>query len=80
MTLSFGGPYEEQILQLQRLEGLVDEFILRQSQDEAAKDAADGMTVSERRERFVRTVKALGDIVDGRLYRLKAKSLEAYFK
>ncbi|KAJ3135186.1 hypothetical protein HK100_003037 [Physocladia obscura] len=38
------------------------------------------MSVTERRARFVRTVKAITRIVDARLYRLTASSVETYFK
>ncbi|KAI9352889.1 hypothetical protein BDR26DRAFT_850013 [Obelidium mucronatum] len=65
-----------QVLLAQK-EQLVDEGILHQ-QDEH-RDTLQ-MSVEARRERFVRTVKAIGFIVDNRLYRLVAKGVEAYFK
>ncbi|KAJ3026560.1 UNVERIFIED_CONTAM: hypothetical protein HDU68_005454 [Siphonaria sp. JEL0065] len=64
-------------LLLEQYEGFVDEGILHQ-QDEN-RDTVQ-MSVAERRQRFVQTVKAIGFIVDNRLYRLVAKGVEAYFK
>ncbi|KAJ3265774.1 hypothetical protein HDU77_004042 [Chytriomyces hyalinus] len=58
-------------------ESLVDETILHH--DESRRDML-RISIEERRARFVRTVTAIGCIVDGKLYKAVASGVEPYFK
>ncbi|KAJ3222842.1 hypothetical protein HDU81_009562, partial [Chytriomyces hyalinus] len=58
-------------------ESFVDETILHH--DESRRDML-RISIDERRARFVRTVTAIGCIVDGKLYKAVASGVEPYFK
>ncbi|KAJ3070576.1 hypothetical protein HDU98_006381 [Podochytrium sp. JEL0797] len=60
---------------LEALEALVDEGILHQQEG-----MREDMPIEVRRVRFTRTVKAISQIVDRKLCRIRAASLEKYFK
>ncbi|KAI8616011.1 hypothetical protein BC830DRAFT_1119931, partial [Chytriomyces sp. MP71] len=66
-------------MRLAREEALVDEAMLHQEESRGDREFHQ-MPQHERRTRFVRTVRAIGRIVDGRMFRAVAKSVEEYFK